>query len=304
MDKQPYFYPPKFHQICDCPRRKKVFSSQYPEHDCVMDPYYPERVQIHREIERDFKENKSDNIVGSAQNGRPTDWAQSMRKVYKRNHVKTPYNFYRPFIHQVSSILHESPDDQKAEILYNFVNRVYESVFVPDPFYSFYSILDFLLYELIAGKNDHDEKVVLLPISDQDFVQFVYLLIVNSYIGITQFRFLIYMTVVLRDDPRLLKMLLSLIEFLDIPLTQNIGDDSLKVKVYKRLLMIDALEFSYVQLKLDTVNFLVQDCGVPLEDMNPKVLGSMQNLDTLSNLGLNYTQSQARLLKKYYFRNN
>lgn len=294
MEKEPYYYPPRFYKECSDAERKRIFRKQYPEHDCIQDPFYPERIDIYRAIKQDFETKVHFDKEDEKQN-----WKNSMQKVYQDFDIKTPYNFYTDFIRDVSYILNSNKKN-KGEILYVYVAKTYQNYFRTDPFYTFYSILDFLLYELFFGKHEHDQDSKKLPISNDDLVKFIYLLIVNSFVGITQFRFIIYMSVLYKNVDSM-RLLLGLIDFLDIPLTKNIGSNSLKVKVFKRLLLTDALEFSYLQLKFKIVDFLVQECGVPLSNLNPRVLKALHNRDELRNVYANFDADESRLVKKYYF---
>ena len=294
MEKEPYYYPPLFQQECNKGHRKKLFRKYYPEHDCVLDPFYPERKQIYDAIRSNFETKLSLNEADERQN-----WKESMQQVYQQYHIKTPYNFYDKLISDVYKIL-ASDKNNKGDILFLYMQLTYRKEFASDPFYTFYSILDFLLFELINGKHETiKKKTIDLFISDGDLVKFIYLLIVNSFIGITQFRFIIYMSILNRGTD-ILRLLLSLIDFLEIPLTKNIGDNSLKVKVLKRLLLIDALEFSFVQLRFEIVEFLVEECGVPLSAINHKVLESLRNREELQSIQQKYSKKDARLIKKFY----
>jgi hypothetical protein len=297
MENKPFYYPPKYAFECMNKNRKNLFKHKYPEHNCVMDPYYHERTEIFNDIADEFDQNKDFNI------DEKVAWRNAMQNVYRKKNIKTPYNFYNHFITGITEILENTSNKSKIPILlYSFINKTYKQYFVPDPFYSFFSMLDFSLFELFRGKHESDNhnnhSNYQLNISDENLVEFIKLLIDNGYIGLTQLRFLLYFSILYRYT--IFDNLVVLIYNLKTPLRQIIGDKMIDLKMYHRLLLQDSLEFAYTQWKFDMVEYIIETLRVPFESINPKIIKSLSTNHKLKGNYNNLSEKYKLIVDKYY----
>lgn len=296
MERQPYFYPPIFISECRKKKRRNLFEKEYPDHECLNDPYYPERNFLFKEIEKDYSKKLSHNFQDEKNN-----WRDSMQKVYNEYDIKTPYNYYEEFIHNIRTILQKTENpDAIPYLLVKYLQKTYKNDFNPDPFYAFFSILDFLIFELFNGfHTTHNSEKLRVEISDKNLLVFIHLLINNSLLGITQFRFVLYFTILYKNDS-FFKSVFNLFENIDLPLYNTIGKNSISIKIYKRLLLNDALEFAYIQMKFLMVDFLINECNVPFKNISPKIITAIQRKSLSESIKNRFSARDLEIIYKYY----
>lgn len=292
MENRPFYYPPKYAFECMKEDRKSLFKNIGSDHDCLSDPYYPERNNIFREISNEYDTNQYSIDKKLA-------WKNAMQNVYRKQQIKTPYNFYNDFVAGINEILNNTKNDSAIPIiLYKYVNDVYNKHFVPDPFYSFFSILDFSLFELMRGKHETEERDGYdLNVSDENLCRFIKLLIKNGFIGITQFRFLLYFSILYRNN--ILPNLIILVYEMRSPLLEIVGKKMIDLKMHHRLLLIDALEFAYTQWKFPMVEMIIEKLNVPLNTINEKIRRGLTR-EKIKNLKYNFTDYERMVIDKYY----
>jgi len=299
MEFKPYYYPPKTAQICQQQDRKKIFEKQYPHVECKFDPYHPERVKIFQEMLSELQQHVNENNNVSQKEV----WQKILQKKYEKMHV--PYNMFNKFMKKIIYINNNTPANKNAKLLYDYIDYIHETYFLHnDPFYSFYSILDFCIFEFFKNEHicieDNSSKQIKLNVSDKVLIHLIKKLAENGYIGITQFRFYIYFSILYR--PSIFDELILLLPLLETPLSLYIKDNLINFHIYKRLLLEDSLQFAFTNLQYSMVNHLVEDLNVPIESIPENIKNTMcqSNLNMKPNANNTNISFNQKIIKKYY----
>lgn len=296
LEYQPYFYPPKYAQECAKESRNKLYNLRYPHQDCFIDPYYPERKKIFNKILLEYEKN---NIYEQNAESQKKNWKRSLQQVYKEFKVKTPYNYYNKFFQNVLQIINSNGNNLSlAYSLYNYIDNEYNVNFIPDPFHAFFSILDFCIFELFTNKHVTLEETIKFNISDENLVTFIDHLIVNGYIGITQFRFILYFSILYRNSIYI--HIINLVDKLDTPLSKYFSDKIINIKIYKRLLLEDSLEFAYTQFKFQMVKFLIEELNVPYNSISRRIVDGFKKKKVSEYDRRNLSTHDLEIYDRYY----
>jgi hypothetical protein len=294
LEFQPYFHPPKYAQECAKENRTGLYGNKFPQQDCFIDPYYPERKKIFHKILSEYKKNNPDTLGFDKEN-----WKKSLQKVYRELKVKTPYNYYDAFFKNILQILNANGNSLSlAYSLYKYVDTEYNIHFIPDPFHAFFSILDFCIYELFTNKHTTLESTVKFKISNENLVKFLELLIVNGYIGITQFRFILYFSILYRNEIYI--NIINLINKLDTPLSKILSNKKININIYKRLLLEDSLEFAYTQFNFNMVKYLIEELHVPYNSISPRIVEGFKRKEISEYQRNKLSDSDLIVYDKYY----
>jgi hypothetical protein len=296
LQQQPYFYPPKYAELCEKKKRYKLYDKHYPNQDCFIDPYYPERKKIFNEILRDYNKNKFDTDDPSLQK---RNWQKSLQRIYTRFNIKTPYNYYDNFFQNILKIINSNGNYVSLPYsLYDYIDEEYNINFIPDPFHSFFSMLDFCIFELFTNKHSNLQNTVKFSISDENLVKFIYLLVVNGYIGITQFRFVLYFSILYRNE--IFEDLINQVDHLETPLGKILANRKINVNIYKRLLLEDALEFAYTQFNLEMVRYLIEELKVPHSSISERIVNDFKSKQITTTELNELSNENMHTYKKYY----
>lgn len=299
MEFKPYYYPPKTLKICEQPHRKKIFQEKYPHVDCKQDPYHPERIQIFQEMLNELKDQVNSNNSLEQKEA----WQKILKTKYEKMHI--PYNMFNKFMKKIIYINNNTPSHKNAKMLYEYIDYIHSYYFSEnDPFYSFYSILDFCIYEFFRNQHvcveELNIKKIKLNVSDKVLLHLIKRLLENGYIGITQFRFYVYFSIMYR--PKIFDDLILLLPLLETPLSSYINDKLIDFHIYKRLILEDALQFAFTNLQYSMVQHLVEDLNVPIESVPENIKNTMcqSNLNLRPNVNNTNVDSNQVIIRKYY----
>lgn len=298
MEFKPYYYPPKTIKICEQKDRKKIFQEKYPHVDCKFDPYHPERIKIFQEMLSELQQQVNNNNANQKE-----AWQKILKKKYEKMHV--PYNMFNKFMAKIIDLTNNTPSNKTPKIIYEYIDYIHETYFLEnDPFYSFYSILDFCIYELFRNKHTSIQQdsvnEIKLNVSDKVLIHLIKRLAENGYIGITQFRFYVYFSILYR--PIIFDKLILILPSIETPLSAYINDKLIDFHIYKRLLLEDALQFAYTNLQYSMVEHLVQDLHVPIESIPENIKNTMcqSNLNIKPNANNTNISQNQKIIRKYY----
>jgi hypothetical protein len=224
MERFPYQSPPYFKRLCDDESRKEVFQKRFSYVDCDVDPYYPDRFQIYMNIKHKFNDRIRTNKKSFYE--KKKIWQDLLHEEYQKLHL--PYTFYDEFSQNCFNIIRNT---KSVDVLFEYFQDIQEQKYDPDPFYSFMTLLDYILYTWTFDKKFNKKMLV-------DIIQKC---IEHGYLGITQIRFLMYMAV-LNGNARYFHMLSQRLQRL-IPMNQ-----------WKKL-MYDSFLFAFEQSKYPIIQY-------------------------------------------------
>lgn len=267
MENYSYYHPPYFSELCKQDDRKKKFKNgQFDYVDCELDPYYPERHMIYKDIFNTLKKQNTQNNFGELKK----KWKEIMQKKYQNLQYLLPYEYCEEFISNAKNILLQTNGPQNL-IQYVENNRI--DNYDPDPFYLFITLYDYLIYELTQNKQ----------INNSLLTQFIGLSIKNKYIGITQMRFYLYMAILFRNVPYFHSLI-----------------SHIKNNQIKRLLLVESLTFAYINLKIDFVDYILNNYDISFDDIPTKIRDSICYKKQIINNKKILNKNKINLYKKYY----
>lgn len=255
---------------------------------CESDPYYPERIQIFESIKNEFDDHpptyNSNSKVFEKKKAR---WRDIMHKKYKDIKLQLPYYYFESFIQNIDSINKKNASDiEKANMIFDFVKYIQTTQYSSDPFYSFMSLFDFCIYSIIRKQG--------IDMSDDTFYYFIKRCVDYGYIGISQMRFYMYFTILYSNNYKLFHIL-----YLVSPDIKYKNKKKSNSNQMIQGLLMDALQFAYIQLKVDYVDLIATQYRVPFEDVPQKIIDTVCLKQNLIKKIKN-----KNLVQKYYTYNN
>lgn len=236
LNQLPYTPPQYYHQIC----RKKNMDITH----CLIDPFYEERLNIYNTVNRRFNELIKDNTNLHTKKKIMKQLLHDTYKNYNKNLGFLPYSYFDKFKEHSFKIINNNSGSSLNELMAFIDSHVKkDNNYIIDPFYSFITLIDWLVQEIIEDKNINDDFII----------SFINKLIDEGYIGFNQYRFYIHVAIIRRCKDNFLIKLINLCMRFESELSKQF-----RFKYgYKKSLIKDIGKFALINHRFNFVRILI-----------------------------------------------
>jgi hypothetical protein len=182
LNQLPYTPPKYYNEIC----KKKNMELTH----CLIDPFYQERLDIYNSVYQRFNKMINNDTTIQSKKKIMKDLLHDTYKNYNKNLGFLPYNYFDTFKANAFKIIFNTSGNNLQKLIdYIDLHVKKDNNYIIDPFYSFITLVDWLIQEMIDDKN----------VDNKFIISFINNLIDKGYIGFNQYRFYIHVAILRRN---------------------------------------------------------------------------------------------------------